>query len=417
LAQGMMIVRMPLRATLDRLSSALTVRRLRVHGLLLAACLWSIYAFDVSTPGLLDRNGLVKGTDFVHFYVLGSLAREHRGSTLYNTLLQSEIAREIVPGAQPLYYVALYGPQVSVFFAPFARFSYGTAFILWSLFNAIVYGVCCVAIWRVCPRLRDHGPTVFILAIAYPAFFHLIAWGQTSAPALLFFTLAYLALRADREFLAGLAIGLLIYKPQLGIAGAILFLFSKQWRLVAGAVISGAAELSVGWLYYGTAVMREYWNVLRHFQQVLPNLEPRAYVVHCLRAFWAMLVPVPTFAALLYILSAVIVISASVLIWRSRAPLALRYSALLIATVLVAPHLTIYDLVILVPAFLLLADLALQESAPTSVPILLYLCYALPLIGPLSRYTHVQLSVVAFAALLYWIWNSAKLRGGYRTAA
>jgi hypothetical protein len=413
----MMIVRMPLRATLDRLSSALTVRRLRVHGLLLAACLWSIYAFDVSTPGLLDRNGLVKGTDFAHFYVLGSLAREHRGSTLYNTLLQSEIAREIVPGAQPLYYVALYGPQVSVFFAPFARFSYGTAFILWSLFNAIVYGVCCVAIWRVCPRLRDHGPTVFILAIAYPAFFHLIAWGQTSAPALLFFTLAYLALRADREFLAGLAIGLLIYKPQLGIAGAILFLFSKQWRLVAGAVISGAAELSVGWLYYGTAVMREYWNVLRHFQQVLPNLEPRAYVVHCLRAFWAMLVPVPTFAALLYILSAVIVISASVLIWRSRAPLALRYSALLIATVLVAPHLTIYDLVILVPAFLLLADLALQESAPTSVPILLYLCYALPLIGPLSRYTHVQLSVVAFAALLYWIWNSAKLRGGYRTAA
>jgi hypothetical protein len=413
----MMIVRMPLRATLDRLSSALTVRRLRVHGLLLAACLWSIYAFDVSTPGLLDRNGLVKGTDFVHFYVLGSLAREHRASALYNTLLQSEIAREIVPGAQPLYYVALYGPQVSVFFAPFARFSYGTAFILWSLFNAIVYGVCCVAIWRVCPRLRDHGPTVFILAIAYPAFFHLIAWGQTSAPALLFFTLAYLALRADREFLAGLAIGLLVYKPQLGIAGAILFLFSKQWRLVAGAVISGAAELSVGWLYYGTAVMREYWNVLRHFQQVLPNLEPRAYVVHCLRAFWAMLVPVPTFAALLYILSAVIVISASVLIWRSRAPLALRYSALLIATVLVAPHLTIYDLVILVPAFLLLADLALQESAPTSVPILLYLCYALPLIGPLSRYTHVQLSVVAFAALLYWIWNSAKLRGGYRTAA
>jgi hypothetical protein len=130
-----------------------------------------------------------------------------------------------------------------------------------------------------------------------------------------------------------------------------------------------------------------------------------------------MLVPVRTLAALLYILSAVIVIGASVLIWRSRAPLALRYSALLIATVLVAPHLTIYDLVILVPAFLLLADLALEESAPTSVPVLLYLCYALPLIGPLSRYTHVQLSVMAFAALLYWIWSSAKLRSGYGTAA
>src|SRR5437868_162481 len=367
---------------ISRLVSGLTERRLRVHGLILATCLWSSYVIDLAHPGVLDRFGLTKGADFVHFYTLGTLALEGRASELYNSGAQATLAAQLVPGVPVLYYVALYGPQVSLFFAPFAKLPYVWALCLWWLFSAAIYGGCCYAVWRTCPRLRTHSGTVFILAIAYPAFFHLIAWGQTSAPALLFFTLAYLALRADREFLAGLAIGLLIYKPQLGIAGAILFLFSKQWRLVAGAVISGAAELSVGWLYYGTAVMREYWNVLRHFQQVLPNLEPRPYVVHCLRAFWAMLVPVPIFAALLYILSAVIVISASVLIWRSRAPLALRYSALLMATVLVAPHLTIYDLVILAPAFLLLADLALQERAPTSVPILLYLCYALPLIGP-----------------------------------
>jgi Glycosyltransferase family 87 len=397
---------MPLRNPVTRLSSGLTDRRLRVHGILLAACLWSIYAFDLATPGLLDRNGLVKGTDFVHFYVLGSLALEHRGSALYNTLLQSEIAQQRFPQAKPLYYVALYGPQVSVFFAPLARLPYGSAFLIWSLLNTVIYGACCFAVWSICPRLRHHGLTIFVLALAYPAFFHLIAWGQTSAPALLFFTLAYFALRSDRAFCAGLATGLLIYKPQLGLAAVVWFLFSKQWKSLAGALVSGVAQLSIGWFYYGTSAMRDYYDALRHIPHVLPYLEPRLYTVHCLRAFWTMLVPVPAVAAGLNVISVVAVLITSVVLWRSQESLSLRYCTLLVATVLVAPHLTVYDLVILVPAFLFLADWSLDKSsALTHLPIILYLCYVLPLIGPLSRYTHVQLSVLAFLALLYQLWK------------
>jgi len=37
-------------------------RRLRVHGTVLALCLWSVYAWNVSISGLLDRNGNLKGT-------------------------------------------------------------------------------------------------------------------------------------------------------------------------------------------------------------------------------------------------------------------------------------------------------------------------------------------------------------------
>jgi alpha-1,2-mannosyltransferase len=401
-----MICRMPLRASLTRVSSALTVRRLRIHGLLLGTCLWSVYAFNIATPGLLDRNGLVKGTDFVHFYVLGSLALEHRGSALYNTLLQSEIAQSVVPSSEPLYFVALYGPQVSMLFAPLARLPYGWALLLWSIINASIYGLCCFALWRACPNLLGHGETVAILAFAYPAFFHLIAWGQTSAPALLFFTLAYLALRSDREFLAGVAIGLLIYKPPLGFVAVVMFLLSKQWKALGGTVVAGIAELSAGWMYYGTPVMRDYWNAIQGVGHVLPYLEPRPYAVHCLRAFWSMLVPNSWLAAGLYVVSGVVVLVISLLVWRSRAPLSLRYSVLLIASVLVAPHLTIYDLVVLAPAFLFAADWAVSRTAASSpVPILLYLCYALPLIGPLARYTRVQLSVVAFVALLYSLWK------------
>ncbi len=57
-------------------ANALSLRRIRVHALLIAIALWSVFVWNYSTPGLLDRNGLLKGTDFLHFYTIGTLARE-----------------------------------------------------------------------------------------------------------------------------------------------------------------------------------------------------------------------------------------------------------------------------------------------------------------------------------------------------
>src|SRR5580704_1115160 len=98
----------------------LTSRRLRAQGLSLALGLWIIYAWVLATPGLRDRNGLIKGTDFLHFYTLGALARAHRGADLYNMQTQTELLGERVPAAAGTVYLPLYGPQVSLLFAPFA---------------------------------------------------------------------------------------------------------------------------------------------------------------------------------------------------------------------------------------------------------------------------------------------------------
>src|SRR5271168_4831383 len=103
-----------MRMTLARAASWLTPKRLRVHGLLLALCLWSVYFWNMAAPGLLDRAGNLKGTDFLHFYTLGSLASAHRGSDLYNMQAQSALAGERVPAARGLRYLPLYPPQVSI---------------------------------------------------------------------------------------------------------------------------------------------------------------------------------------------------------------------------------------------------------------------------------------------------------------
>src|ERR1700693_2738100 len=102
----------------------LTAKRIRIHGLLLAGCLGTIYAAAMSTPGLLDRNGLAKGTDFLHFYTLGTLARQGRGDLLYDMRAQAEMTRQILPHAPASLYVPLYGPQLSLLFAPFSRLPY-----------------------------------------------------------------------------------------------------------------------------------------------------------------------------------------------------------------------------------------------------------------------------------------------------
>ena len=397
----------------------LTAKRLRAHGTILAVCLWSFYAWNLVTPGLRDRSGNLKGTDFLHFYTLGALAAEHRGTDLYDMNAQSALAAQRVPEAAGIRYLHMYPPQVSLLFAPLSYLPYAWALAVWWFCSAVIYGACCFYFWRASPKLREYGGLVALLALAFPAFFHLIAWGQTSALALACFTLMFFLLRAKKEFLAGLALGCLIFKPQLGLAAAVIFLSIGAWKVLAGATLSAVVELSIGILYYGLEPFRRWLSVMWHIRNALPLVEPKLYQTHSLRTFWSMLLPWDDFSLALYVLSAVAVLTLTVFVWRRKeSSLALQYSCLMFATVLVAPHLTVYDLVILAPAFLLLADwLIAHTSNESSNPLgmLLYLVYLLPLVGPFARWTHLQLSVVAMAACVFVIWKT--ILGGSAASA
>ena len=389
----------------------LTEKRLRVHGSLLAVCLWSLFLWNLWTPGLRDRAGNLKGTDFLHFYTLASVALAHNGSVLYDMNAQAILAAERVPQAAGIKYLPLYPPEVSIFFAPLARLSYPWALALWWASNVAIYGACCFFVWRACPGLKEHGATVALLASAYPAFFHLIAWGQTSGLALVCFTVLFFLLRSERDFLAGVVLGCLIFKPQLGLAAAIVFSCAGAWRVLLGAALSSVAQLSVGVLYYGWRPMREWTGLLWHFRSLTALLEPKPYQTHSLRTFWSLLVPWPTAALVLYVATAVVVLCVTVAVWKRgpSLPLSFRYSMVLLASVLVAPHLTVYDLVVLVPAILFLTDWLVSNGDVRShrmMGTLLYLVYALPLLGPIARTTHIQLSVIAMTWLAYMMWKT-----------
>jgi hypothetical protein len=386
----------------------------RTHAGVLCVCLAMLYTANLSTPGLRDRAGQLKGTDFMHFYVLGSLALNGHASALYDYKAQAAHAAALVPESSGVYYLPIYGPQMSMLLAPLAALPYAWALLMWSFVTTSIYALCCAAFWRMCPALRTERSTVVLLAAGSPAFFNLVAHGQNSAIALASFTAAFFALCHGKRFLAGLAIGTLIYKPPLGFAVACVFVGTLEWRIVGGAIVGAAAQLGAAWGYYGRDVMAAYWHSVLGVREISPLLDIKPYQMHSLLSFWRSLVPWPDLAVGLYIASAAVMIVVTCLVWRSGASLSLRYAALLLVTALVSPHLNVYDLVVVSPALLMIGNWALEcpdHPLSTLTQRLLYGAYALPLFGVLTQFTHLQLSVVAMSGLSVTVAATALRQG------
>lgn len=424
--------------TSEWISSAagwLTPRRIRAHAVFLAICLWGVCAVDFATPGLFDRAGNIKFQDFLQFYISARLIAEGRTGQLYDQQVAFDELRAIVYPENPnrptrVRLPAIYGPQVGFLFVPLAHLSFGAVARLWVAFSVAIYFACVYLIWRCCSQLRGQGSLVIIAALAFPPFFHFFVRGQISVLLLGCFTAAFLAFRAERNWLGGFAggllVGFLVFKPQFLIAIPLVLLLARAWGALGGTMLAAIAQLGFTWSYFGTSVLRAYFDTMLHMSRWMKLAEPVLAPVqmHSLRSFWTLLVPWPQAALSLYLLSSIAVIAIAAAIWKSSPDLAVRFSSLILAAVLVNPHLFIYDLLVLAPAFLLLADWiashasqAIHQDRVNALKLGLCLAFLLPLFGPLARWTHLQLSVPAFAVLLWTLWRlSGDATAGHKLA-
>ena len=383
----------------------LPLRRIRAQAIVLALCLWGVCAVDFATPGLFDRVGNIKFQDFLAFYISAQQIAQHRASDLYDQKIGNDELLAIVRRPTGVHLPYLYGPQVGLMFVPLASLSFPAAARIWVVFSLLVYFACIYAIWRRCRALRPYSRIVTIAAVAFPPLFHFFVRGQNSVIVLAFFTAAFLALRADRRWLAGIVLGFLAFKPQFLIAIPLILVVAHAWKIFAGLAMSAVVQLAFARAYFGTAVMQAYFDTLQHTSRWITTAEANIAPIqmHSLRSFWSLLIPLPTVALVLYVLSSICVVWIASVIWNSVPEMALRFSALTLAAVLVNPHLFVYDLLVLAPVVLLVTDWTLahnQHPASPALRLLIYLSFLLPLFGPISRWTHVQLSVIVFIAML-----------------
>ena len=390
----------------------LTPRRIRAQAFVLALCLWGVCAVDYATPGIFDRAGNIKFQDFLQFPIAAHLIASGRTGDLYSDRALADGIRAIVGLDTTVFLQYFYGPQVALPFIPLAGLPFLAHATIWIAFSLLLYSACIYLLWKSCASLSSYGGFVALCAIAYPPLFHFFVRGQLSAAVLACVTLSYFAFHARREWRAGIALGLLAFKPQFLVAIPLVLLLVHAWKAFAGVAISSAAQMAFSWLYFGPAVMRAYFARLLHSagSPGTTELSLSPIQMHSLHTLWELLIPWPRAATALYILSSLAVIWMTAAIWKSSSALTIRFSALLLAAVLVNPHLYVYDLLALAPALLLLADWALSNAQHPSTPVLyllLYLAFILPLFGPLARWTHVQLSVIAFVALMWALYRCA----------
>ncbi len=388
----------------------LTPRRLRAQGVLLALCAWGVCTVDFATPGLFDRAGNLKFQDFLPLYVSARWIAAGRSAELYDQGVVASEIRAIVGEPTGTLLPNLYGPQAGLAFVPLTSFSFPVAVRVWVTFSLLLYFTCVWLVWRCCPGLHKHGVMVAIAAVAFPPVFHFFVRGQISVLVLACFVVAFLAFRSNHPWLAGVALGLLIFKPQFLVAVPLVLLLARAWVSFAGLALTAVAQLGLTWMYFGSAVMRAYFDTLSHISRWIgaAELSLAPIQMHSLRSFWTLLIPWPKLALGLYLLSSLVAIAITAAVWKSDSPIALRFSALTLAAVLVNPHLFIYDLLVLAPVMLLIVDWMLRNPNHAScdaLRLLAYLVFVLPLFGPLSRWTHLQLSVPAFAVLLWVLWS------------
>ena len=400
----------PPRGIARRVAALLTPRRMAVWGTGLLILSWGLHIYVMAVPGYIDRDGRFKGTDYIQFYVLGSLFNDGRTDALYDGSAHlAEGRRRITPDLRLHAEHVNYGPQLALAFSPLARLRFEWSLAIFLVLTAAVYALAVWLVWRECPALRGHGRLVALLASGSPLFVTVVRYAQLSAVSLLIFSIALVALRRRREFAAGLAIGCLAFKPQLGIVVAIALVAARQWRVVAGAAIAALAQLGIGWLVGGTDGMAAYLKVLWTLllNPSLVQLYPSE--IHSLGGFFQLLVPWPSVVAACSLIGLIAALVAAVRGWSSTAPQTVRWGLLVLLTVLASPHLIAYNLVLLTVPLLVFADWCarnVEHPLQPRVALLLVPIYLAPFSGNFARLIHVQVSVVVMAILAWCIFRS-----------
>lgn len=352
--------------------------------------------------------------DFVHFYVQGLLANQHDPVGLYDEDTLMRTVASVLPDGREMRFPPAYGPQVAVFFAPLARLPYNVALYTWMATTVLTFLICGWWTSSRCVNLRDRRAAVVAMLLAAPAIHTTISFSQASAIGLVCVTAALAAFSRGRPFLAGLAVGCLAYKPPLGLAAAVIFLGAGQWWVVGGAALSAVTQVLAGGAYFGFSVLPRYVASLRRLPSVADAMEPLKHQMFSWRTFFQLLGLPESTALVAYLVATMLTLGVALWAWWGGRDLRVRLGVWLLATILVDPHLYVYDLLVLMPGLILLWDWAEERPDPRerwALRVLLAFCYVAPLLGPVSAVIRVQTPVLGMSLLsVAAVWPAIGLR-------
>ncbi len=333
---------------------------------------------------LFDSDGRVIPTDFVNVWAAGRLVLEGRPEAAYDQAIHKAVEDASIGYAFEGYYGWLYPPPFLFVAALLATMPLAAAQVLWSFLTFPAY----VAAIRVIVGQRIG----ILLACAFPAVLANFVVGQNG-----FFSAALLGgalgCMQRRPVLAGCFLGLLTYKPHLGVLFPLVLIAGGRWRVFFAAAAVAILVSAMSWAAFGTSTWTAFVHSLPIGSQAI--LAEGQGDWHKLQSLFGIVRSLGGSEALAWWLqSGVIGVIAILLcaLWRSRAAFDLKAAALATGALLATPYLYMYDYVTLaVPmAFLVHAGLTagfrrgdVIGFAATSLLILIFPLLKAP-IGPLA---------------------------------
>ena len=253
-------------------------------------------------------------------------------------------------------------------------------------------------------RIAPHRLTPWLF-LGFPGVYANFFYGQNGFLSTIFLG-GGLLLIDTQPFWGGALLGLMSYKPQLGVLIPVALVAGRRWQVLWEATVAAAGLALASLLVFGSSAWTAFWHNL-HFASGLMDTE----------IFWTKM---PTiFAAarltglnypqamLVQGLAALGVAGVVAWIWRRDQPLALRASALVAGAFLATPYALEYDLALLGLAFAWLGWQEYQMDRTNGQALLMFGWMALYLIQIASV---AQVGPLILLALLIFILSVPKSR-------
>jgi arabinofuranan 3-O-arabinosyltransferase len=287
---------------------------------------------------LFQENGKPLCTDFGTLWVTGIFAGSNNPARIYDDAAWLAAWKSLtgldsclLAQGQYSYPHNSYPPLLLFFTYPLGLMPYIAAFATWTVATLLLY---LIAIYLIVPR-----PIAILAALTpFPVFFSFFL-GQNG------FLLAgliglSLALMEQRPRLSGVFLGLLTFKPQIGILFPLALLVSGKWRVMASAITTSLALILTSIVVFGY----QEWPKFIHTLVNRPSLGMRLESVYGFLWSAGMSSPI---AWAIHLTVAGIITAVVCWVWARPLPHTLKAAGLCSAAALATPYVHGHDLCIL----------------------------------------------------------------------
>lgn len=307
----------------------------------------AVVALNVNTA----RSGQ---TDFLSSYAAGQLIRSGNGRALYDV---DRTLDKLNPQVTPVPFDRL--AYEALLYVPLSLFSYRNAYFIFMAINLALIACCIRMLQPYLPKLEQlwHCLPTAVFLCFLPIGLSLIA-GRDSILLLTLMLASAVSFYQERDFRAGMFLGSALFRPEFAILIALLFLFWRRWRIVAGFFVASAVCFAISLALTSLAGFESYLrNSLTWTTGFAPISAPLNGTAHStvMPNLWCLATMVGhrfLFPHLLLAVTAVLAIG--LVMWTATRPP--NFALAILIALLVAYHGTICDTVLLILPIAMVMD-------------------------------------------------------------